>query len=320
MNAFDDRCVAAIGGPISALGIEVLQVNLGLRCNQSCAHCHLGASPLREETMPRATMNEAVRIAAETRPRLVDITGGAPELHPGLRWLVAALGASGAAVQVRTNLTALLEPASAELPAFFAAQGVRLVASLPCYLEENVDAQRGAGAHRGSIAALRRLNALGYGLRPELPLDLVFNPGGASLPPGQSCLEGDYRRELGARHGVAFTRLLTLSNLPLGRFGERLRREGREGAYRQALREAFNPATVGGLMCRRQVEIGWDGRVYDCDFNLALGLPVNHGAPDHVSRFDAAALAGRRIVTGEHCFGCTAGAGSSCAGAISRGE
>lgn len=320
MNEFESACAAVTGGPLAARGIELLQVNVGLWCNQACAHCHLVASPVRTETMGHVTMLEVLRIAAALRPRLVDVTGGAPELHPDLPWLVARLRAAGHAVQVRTNLTVLLEPGYADLPGFFAAHEVRLVASLPCYLEGNVDAQRGTGAYRRSIEALRLLNGLGYGTRPELPLDLVFNPGGPALPPGQFGLEGDYRRELRQRHGVQFTRLLTLTNLPLGRFGERLRREGRESAYRRALRAAFNPATVDGLMCRRQIEVAWDGRIFDCDFNLALGLPVNHGAPDHVSCFDAAALAGRRIVTGEHCFGCTAGVGSSCAGAIACGE
>ena len=320
MNDFDCACASVLGGPLSARGIELIQVNVGPRCNLACAHCHLGASPLRRESMSRGTMEEVLRIAGQLRPRLVDITGGAPELHGELPWFLRELRAAGHAVQVRTNLTALLEPGREGLAPLFAEQGVRLVASLPCYLEKNVDAQRGAGVYRRSIEALRRLNALGYGVRPDLPLDLVFNPGGPALPPGQSCLELDYRRELRERHGVAFTRLMTIANQPLGRFGERLRREGRDAAYRLALREAFNAATVAGLMCRSQIEIGWDGRIFDCDFNLALGLPVNHGAPDHVSRFDAARLAGRRIVTGEHCFGCTAGAGSSCAGAIACGD
>jgi radical SAM/Cys-rich protein len=320
MNDFDSACASVLGGHLSARGIDLVQVNVGLRCNQACAHCHLGASPDRAEEMSPETMAQVLRLTGELRPRLVDVTGGAPELHPGLRGFLRALRAAGHPAQVRTNLTALLEPECEDLPSFFAEQGVRLVASLPCYLEENVDSQRGRGVYRQSIEALRRLNAAGYGARPGLPRDLVYNPGGPSLPPGQSGLEGDYRRELRLRHGVEFTRLLTITNLPVGRFAERLRAEGRDAAYRRALRAAFNPATVPGLMCRSQVEIAWDGRIFDCDFNLALGLPVNHGAPDHVSCFDAAALAGRRIVTGEHCFGCTAGAGSSCAGAIACGE
>jgi radical SAM/Cys-rich protein len=194
---------------------------------------------------------------------------------------------------------------------------VRLVGSMPCYLEENVDRQRGRGVYRRSVAALRTLNAAGYGTDPALPLDLVFNPGGPVLPPRQAGLEQEYRRELRARHGVEFTRLLTIANLPLGRFRDALGADGRGDAYQEMLRRSFNPCTLPGLMCRTQVEVGWDGRLYDCDFNLALGLPVGPDAPGDVFEFDAAALAGRRIVTGPHCFGCAAGAGSSCRGELS---
>jgi radical SAM/Cys-rich protein len=314
--AFDARLAAEGAWPLTAVAIEVLQVNLGLRCNQSCAHCHLEASPARAEAMLPRVVDATLRAAALARPRLVDLTGGAPELHPRIREIVAALAAAGHAVQVRTNLTALLEPGCADLPEAFRAAGVRLVGSMPCYLEENVDRQRGAGVYRRSVAALQRLNRLGYGVEPGLQLDLVFNPGGPGLPPAQGALEADYRRELRARHGVVFTRLLTLANLPVGRFASRLDAAGASPGYGERLREAFNPRTLPGLMCRSQVEVGWDGRLYDCDFNLALGLPVGHGAPDAVDRFDPAALAGRRIVTGAHCFGCTAGAGSSCRGAL----
>jgi radical SAM/Cys-rich protein len=316
MNAFDARLAGCGAGPLTATGIEVIQVNVGLRCNQSCGHCHLGAAPTRAEVMPAGTLERVLRAVDDARPRLVDVTGGAPELHPGIRGFVAALVGAGPAVQVRTNLTVLLEPGCADLPAFFRDHGVRLVGSMPCYLEENVDRQRGQGVYRRSVAALRLLNGLGYGTAPELPLDLVYNPGATGLPPAQASLEEDYRRELRERHGVEFTHLLTIANLPVGRFGGTLRRAGRSGQYLEMLRDSFNPRTLTGLMCRSQVEIAWDGRLYDCDFNLALGRPIDHGAPDHVNRFDPAALAGRRIVTGTHCFGCTAGAGSSCRGAL----
>jgi radical SAM/Cys-rich protein len=316
MNTFDERIAALGGGPLTATGIDILQVNVGLRCNQSCGHCHLGASPSRTEIMSASVMERVLRAVGDARPRLVDVTGGAPELHPGIRGFVAALADAGRAVQMRTNLTVLLETGCADLPEFFRDHRVRLVGSMPCYLEENVDRQRGAGVYRRSVAALRLLNGLGFGTSPEHPLDLVYNPGGAVLPPGQAGLEDAYRRELRERHGIEFTHLLTIANLPVGRFGDQLQRAGRRGRYLTMLEESFNPCTVPGLMCRSQVEVAWDGRLYDCDFNLALGMSVDHGAPDHVSRFDPAALAGRRIVTGTHCFGCTAGAGSSCRGAL----
>lgn len=315
MNAFDEKTAACGAGPLTAAGVEILQVNLGLRCNQACRHCHLGASPARTESMSTGIMEQVLLAAGELRPRLVDVTGGSPELHPGIRGFIDALCRAGHPVQVRTNLTALLEPTSADLPGFFRERRVRLVGSLPCYIEENVDRQRGLGVYDRSVAALRLLNGLGYGRSPELPIDLVHNPGGPGLPPGQAGLEADYRRELLARHGVAFTHLLTLTNLPLGGFQEQLEREGRSARYLQQLSDAFNPATVPGLMCRTQVEVAWDGRLFDCDFNLALGLPVASSS-DRIDRIDAAALVGRRIVTGNHCFGCTAGAGSSCRGAL----
>jgi radical SAM/Cys-rich protein len=266
--------------------------------------------------MDEATMGLVLGAALALRPRLVDITGGAPELNPVLRPLVDGLFRAGLAAQVRTNLTALFEPGQEDMFAFYCSRAVRLVASLPCYLEENVRAMRGSGVYERSVAALRRLNELGYGRDDTLPVDLVYNPGGAFLPPGQNALEADYRRELLARHGLIFNRLLTIANMPLGRFGEGLRRSGQEAAYRELLRASFNPATLDGLMCRRQINVGWDGALYDCDFNMALSLRVNHAAPGHIRDFDAALLSGRRVMTGPHCLACTAGSGSSCGGAL----
>jgi len=205
-----------------------------------------------------------------------------------------------------------------DLPRFFREEGLRLVASIPCYSEENVRAQRGPGVYERSDEALRRLNAQSFGLEPDLHLNLVYNPAGPLLPPDQAELEEDYRRELGERFGIVFTRLLTITNFPLGRFADLLRTRDEEAGCTRLLRESFNARTVEGLMCRRQVSVGWDGTLYDCDFNLALGWPVDHGAPDHIRRFDVDALRQRRIVTGEHCFGCTAGCGSSCGGALVR--
>lgn len=312
MNAFDKK----LGGPLMAADLDILQVNVGLKCNQSCTHCHLECSPAREELMRRETMQKLVALARTIRPKLVDITGGAPELNPHLREFVAELRGEGFPVQVRTNLSVMEEPGLTDYPEFFAANGVGLVASMPCYLEENVDAMRGANCYASSVRVLKRLNGLGYGREGGLTLDLVFNPGGPALPPGQECLERDYKREMHSRHGVVFNRLLTITNLPIGRFMRQLEAKGQGEAYRTLLGDAFNPATVSGLMCRHQINVGWDGRLYDCDFNQALGLPTEEGAPGTVDEFDLGSMVSRAIVTGQHCLGCTAGAGSSCGGAI----
>lgn len=314
-NDFEKRAFPE-GNGLHASRLEILQVNLGLRCNQACTHCHLECSPERPESMGHPVMDLVRNAAARIRPRLVDLTGGAPECHPRMRDFVRELREDGHTVQLRTNLTALLLPGHEGLPQFFRDHQVRLVASLPCYTEENVSFQRGAGTFAASIEAIRRLNAVGYGDGEGLTLDLVYNPGGAFLPGEQGALEADYRRELAHAFDLRFSRLLTITNMPLGRFGASLRKEGKEEEYLRFLRNSFNPSTVPCLMCRSQVEVGWDGTLYDCDFNMALGLAVNHGAPSHIRNFDPAALAGRRIVTGPHCYACTAGSGSSCGGAL----
>jgi radical SAM/Cys-rich protein len=259
---------------------------------------------------------ELVLQAANSGCRLIDLTGGAPELNPNFCRFIEALRKKGHPVQVRTNLTVLLEPGMEKIPEFFREHNIGLVASLPCYLKENVSAQRGKGVYEKSITAIRQLNTLGYGKDPEFPLSLVYNPGGPFLPPPQSALEEDYRHQLGERFGISFTQLLTITNMPLGRFRAHLSHLGQERNYLTLLRKSFNPDTLSGLMCRHQISIGWDGTLYDCDFNLALGLPVNHGAPDHIKSFRLSDLSLRRIVTGEHCYGCTAGFGSSCQGAL----
>jgi radical SAM/Cys-rich protein len=296
--------------------IETLQVNLGLKCNQQCIHCHLECSPERNEMMEWPVMEMVLKAIDSSHCQFVDLTGGAPELNPFFRRFVREFREKGCLVQVRTNLTILPDTGFDDLPAFFKEQGVRLVASLPCYIRENVCAQRGAGVFEKSIEAIRRLNSFGYGLEPSLPLSLVCNPGGPFLPSPQLSLEKDYRRELAEGFGIVFTNLLTITNIPLGRFQKELFRQGQMGPYMRLLRDSFNPATVPGLMCKRQVSIGWDGTLYDCDFNQALGLSVNHGAPDHIRSFAPDELRKRRIMTGDHCFGCTAGAGSSCGGSI----
>lgn len=316
MNAFEEHLAGIMEKGLQSLNIETLQVNIGLRCNQQCHHCHLEASPQRREMMEWPIMERVLAAAREFQGCLVDLTGGAPELNPSFRLFSAALRQQGHPVQVRTNLTVLFEPGLEDLPHFFRDHQIRLVASLPCYLEENVCTQRGKGVYEKSIAAIRRLNTLGYGRETELPLNLVYNPGRPFLPPSQVLLEEDYRRELTARFGISFTRLHTITNMPLGRFQKELCRQDQEQQYLRLLRESFNPLTLTGLMCRHQLSIGWDGTLYDCDFNLAQNLPVNHGAPDHIRSFNAPDLQFRRIVTADHCFACTAGAGSSCGGAL----
>lgn len=316
MNAFDHAVRGVLHENLKSAAVQTIQVNLGLLCNLSCRHCHVEASPKRTEVMTWETLQSVLRLAAYLPHARVDLTGGAPELNPHFRPFVDALRKQGNAVQVRTNLTVFFEAGQGDTPEFLADHGVHLVASLPCYLDDNVDAQRGSGVYKRSIAALRRLNVLGYGQQADLPLNLVYNPGGAFLPPEQTTLEDAYRRELRERFKVEFTRLLTITNMPMGRFLEDLRADGRADDYRNLLQDSFNQATLAGLMCRHQICVAWDGRLSDCDFNSVLGLSLAEGLPRHVADLDPAGLVGRTIVTGAHCFGCTAGCGSSCGGAL----
>ncbi len=307
--------------PLAAQGIEVLQINVGKVCNQTCRHCHVDAGPDRRESMDRAVAEACLRLLRRGNIPTLDITGGAPEMNPHFRWLVAEARGLGRRVIDRCNLTILVTPAFEDLPEFLAEHAVEVVASLPCYLEENVDKQRGDQAFERSIRALRRLNELGYGL-PDSPLSLslVFNPVGPSLPPAQDRLEADYRRELRDRYGVEFTRLYTITNMPISRFLDDLLQSGKFDAYLQKLVGAFNPATVDGLMCRTTLSVDWQGNLSDCDFNQMLGLGLVPDQPRNILELgeqDLAGLLGRRIVTGRHCFGCTAGAGSSCQGSLS---
>uniref|UniRef100_A0A7C4AGN2 Radical SAM/Cys-rich domain protein n=1 Tax=Fundidesulfovibrio putealis TaxID=270496 RepID=A0A7C4AGN2_9BACT len=312
MSVFEDLA----GGGLTATGLDVLQVNVGLKCNLACSHCHLEAGPSRRELMTPATLEAVAAVALKARPRLVDVTGGSPEMNPALPVFLRAMRRAGLAVQVRSNLAILTDPEYAAFADLYAELGCDLVGSLPCYLEQNVDPMRGAGTYGRIIAAMRRLNALGYAQPGGPRLDLVFNhPLGPYLPPCQKDLEDAYRKEL-APHGVEFSNLLAITNMPLGRYLRDLEANGQAAGYWELLRTSFNPATLPGLMCRSQVNVGWDGALYDCDFNQALGLTINHGAPDHIRDFDLEALARREIVTGPHCLGCTAGAGSSCSGAL----
>lgn len=316
MNEFEKKITDVTGDGLHSLDIETIQVNVGLKCNQACVHCHVESSPLRTEMMDWPTMELIIDMAKRVHARVADITGGAPELNPHLRRFIIALRQQGHTVQVRTNLTVLLLPRMETMPEFFRDHQVHLVASLPCYLEENVRRQRGYGVYEKSVEAIKRLNALGYGQNPELPLNLVYNPVGPFLPPDQAKLEEDYRRELWNRFGLRFTKLLTITNMPIGRFQDDLRRQGQDQKYLNLLQQSFNPQTVNGLMCRHQINVDWDGRLYDCDFNLALKLPLDHGAPNHIKNFNLSVWTRRKIVTGIHCFGCTAGRGSSCGGAL----
>ncbi len=304
-------------GPLRATGIKVLQVNVGKLCNQTCRHCHVDAGPDRREIMSRDTLAECLKVLQRADIPTVDITGGAPELNPHFRWFVEQVCRLGRHVIDRCNLTILLAPGYEDLPEFLAQRQVEIVASLPCYLEENTDRQRGDGVFRKSIAALQRLNALGYG-RPEseLTLTLVYNPVGPSLPPQQQVLEAAYREQLFGRYGVTFSRLYTITNMPISRFLDDLLQRGQYETYLKKLVDAFNPAAIHGLMCRSTLSVDWQGRLYDCDFNQMLELGLQRDLPQDIQHFDLAALAGRRIVTGTHCFGCTAGAGSSCQGSI----
>ena len=316
MNGFASMMRETTENGLRAADLGTVQVNVGLKCNQACRHCHLEASAGSEPMMEWSTMSMVIDAAKRAGNRLVDITGGAPEMNRHLRRFVRELKERGHTVQVRTNLTVFHEEGMGSFPEFYMDNGVQLVASMPCYLEENVRAQRGAGVYEKSVESIRRLNALGYGTDQGLQLNLVYNPGGAFLPPGQMELERHYRKQLQSRFGIVFTHLLTISNVPIGRFLADLRQKNQEEAYRQLLKISFNAATVEHLMCRHQITVGPDGALYDCDFNLALGIPVDRRVPGHVSRFDPSLLAARTIATADHCFACTAGAGSSCSGAL----
>jgi radical SAM/Cys-rich protein len=302
--------------PLRAVGIQVLQVNVGKLCNQTCRHCHVDAGPERREVMSRETMQLCLNALAKTDAPTLDVTGGAPEMNPHFRWLVEQARALGRHVIDRSNLTILLAPGYDDLPTFLARHQVEVVASLPCYLPANTDRQRGDGVFEKSITALRRLNEAGYGQPGGLVLTLMHNPLGPSLPPAQAGLEDDYRRELSARYGVVFTRLFTITNMPISRFLDDLVRAGRYGEYLEKLIAAYNPVAAAGVMCRTTLSVAWDGHLYDCDFNQMLELELAPGLPRHIRDFEKDLLAGRRIVTGQHCYGCTAGSGSGCQGAV----
>ena len=304
--------------PLRRSELRTLQVNLGYVCNLSCVHCHVNAGPTRTESMARETIDQVLSLVARDNIRVLDLTGGAPELNPHFRYLVTAARALGVRVIDRCNLTVLFEPGQEDLAEFLASQQVEITASLPCYLEDNVAEQRGKGVYADSIRAIRRLNELGYAGEPGLVLNLVYNPVGPVLPPPQAALQEDYRRELGSRFRIRFDQLFTITNMPISRFGAVLLAQGKYVEYMQLLRDNFSAANLDTLMCRDLLSIDWQGYVYDCDFNQMLDLPVF--ASDrrrHITDLPPGGeLAGSPIRTGEHCYGCAAGQGSSCGGAL----
>lgn len=306
--------------PVRRGVLQTLQLNIGRYCNLACTHCHVEAGPKRGEMMTAEVRQRVIAWIARHRPPVVDLTGGAPELIPGFRELVAAARWAGARVMDRCNLAVLDEPGQEDLAEFLAAQQVEVVASMPCYLVDNVDRQRGKGTYDRSIAGLRRLNAVGYGHDPALPLHLVYNPGGPSLPPRQAELERDYRERLASDWGIAFSDLWCLANVPITRFRRTLEAKGKLRDYEDLLARSYNPETLPGLMCRSTLSVDHLGRLYDCDFNLALDLPLAD-APDHryLWELDPRMLDGGAVAMRRHCLACTAGCGSSCTGAVAAG-
>ncbi len=299
--------------------LETLQVNVGYLCNQRCMHCHVDAAPGRQEMMDAATAGQVLSFLASSGVRTLDLTGGAPELNPSFRRLVSAARALGIRVIDRCNLTVLEEAGLEDLAEFLASHGVEIIASMPCYLEENVDQQRGKGVYASSIRMLKKLNSLGYGVEGAgLVLNLVYNPLGPSLPPAQPDLEEDYRRELGERHGILFNRLFTITNMPINRFGLYLASLGQFRDYMNLLRCAHRDENVGSVMCQALVNVDWRGYLYNCDFNRSLDLPLQLEGRGrvHISELSSLGSGPWPIVVGEHCYGCTAGQGSSCGGAL----
>ena len=298
--------------------LETLQVNVGYRCHQSCLHCHVNAGPTRLEEMTGDVADTVLAFIAKQNIKTLDITGGAPELNPHFRRLVRKARARGVHVMDRCNLTILSEPGQEDLASFLARERVEVVASMPCYLADNVERQRGKGVFGASIRGLQALNAQGYGRDPGLPLNLVYNPQGPALPPGQTALEYDYKRILSDRHGIVFDRLYVLANMPIQRFGSTLVTKGEFDGYLQLLQDAHLDANLDGVMCRSLISVDWRGYVYDCDFNQMLDLPLSFGAGErvHLATLLDADLAGNPVRVAGHCFGCTAGQGSSCGGAL----
>ena len=315
-RTFESALESSALWPLRPTRIEILQINVGKRCNQTCRHCHVDAGPDRKEVMPREVIEAVLRFLERARIPTLDVTGGAPELHPDFREIVVRASRLGAHVMHRCNLTAVLLPNYADIPALLAEHRVEVVASLPYFQGRETDAQRGEGVFEESIESLRRFNALGYGQGKGRVLNLVTNPVGTFLPGDQRALEVRWKAEMRRRYGIEFDRLHTITNMPISRFLDFLDERGKAEEYLTMLANAYNPAAAAGVMCRNTLSVGWDGRLYDCDFNQMLDLPVEASAPRTIFDADRAALERRAIAVGPHCFGCTAGAGSSCGGAV----
>jgi len=296
--------------------LTTLQINVGKYCNQTCSHCHVGAGPHRKEVMTGETAERVIEWFAASQIQAMDITGGAPELNPSFRRIVKSSRGLERHVTVRNNLTVIFEPGMEWLPGFFRDQNVELICSLPCYLERNVNIQRGENVYEKSIDALKIFNEIGFGPPGELVLNLVYNPVGTHLPPPQKPLEDCYRRELGERHGIRFNQLFAITNMPISRYASYLKVSGQMNSYMELLRTSYNPETLPGLMCRNLINMGWEGTLYDCDFNQMLDMALGNGRPLKLWETTAKELIGRGIATGDHCYGCTAGTGSSCGGAL----
>lgn len=303
--------------PLLARGVEIFQINLGNRCNLSCRHCHVNAGPARREVMSRELLEKCLEILKDSPIATIDLTGGAPEMNPHFRWFLSECARLGRQLLVRSNFAILAEEGYRDLVDLYADLGVELITSLPALDAERTDRQRGRGTFDKVISVIARLNQKGYGREGSgLVMDIVHNPTGAYLPGAQACLEREYRKTLRESFGVSFNRLFCITNMPIGRYLMYLLRTENYEEYMETLIRAFNPAALDNVMCKVTVSVGWDGTLYDCDFNQMLKLPVNHGAPGNIMEFDYGQLGKRQIVVGNHCFGCTAGAGSSCQGEV----
>ncbi|MFB3057589.1 MAG: arsenosugar biosynthesis radical SAM (seleno)protein ArsS [Ignavibacteriaceae bacterium] len=313
---FDEKFELVGEGRLKATEIEIFQLNLGKMCNQVCKHCHVDAGPDRKEIMTKETMQDCLDILNAPDIPTVDLTGGAPEMNPNFKWFVDEVKKLDRHVIVRSNLTILESNGFEDYAEFMANHKVEIVSSLPYYKKSFTDKQRGDGVFDKSIAAMKKLNALDYGKEdPELKFHLVYNPVGAYLPPSQAELEQDYKRELKNNFDIDFNNLYTITNMPISRFLDYLIQSGNYDSYMQKLVDSFNPVAASNVMCRFTISVGWDGQLYDCDFNQMLELNMDHGAPNHIKNFNLSSIQNRQIVTGQHCYGCTAGAGSSCGGA-----
>lgn len=304
--------------PFKPTGIETLQINVGKMCNQTCKHCHVDAGPDRKEIMTRFTMQQCLDVLANTNIRTVDLTGGAPEMNPDFKWFVEEISKLGKKIIVRCNLTIIVANKKYnDLPNFFKLHNVEVVSSLPYYSSHKTDSQRGDGVFDDSIKALKMLNEVGYGIKGSgLTLNLVYNPSGAFFPPPQAGLQADFKRQLFLKFGIEFNELFAITNLPVSRFLDYLMVSGNYDAYMEKLVSSFNPEAAKNVMCKSMISVGWDGYLYDCDFNQMLDLKLNHGIPNHIADFNLAKTMEREIIINQHCYGCTAGAGSSCGGEI----